>query len=149
VFLSISVPGFPRQFSEAPVGLIDLYPTLANLCDVPRPAHKLDGIDLTGLLAGKTKERGAPVLSTYGRGNHSVRDARYRYIYYCNGDEELYDDNKDPYEWANLAGDPRFDEVKGSLRKWLPKENALGVPEVNTADRDKSRWSDEAFKKDQ
>jgi arylsulfatase A-like enzyme len=147
VFLSIAAPGFPRQFSETPVGLIDLYPTLASLCGVSRPAHQLEGVDLTALLAGKTKERGAPVLSTYGRGSHAIRDARYRYICYSNGDEELYDDQKDPYEWTNLANVPRFDKVKVSLRKWLPKENASGVPEVKTADRDKSRWDDEAFKK--
>jgi arylsulfatase A-like enzyme len=147
VFFSISVPGFPKQFSESPVSLIDLYPTLANLCGVPRPTHELDGVDLTKLLAGKTKERGAPVLSTYGRGNHAIRDDRYRYIRYANGDEELYDDEKDPYEWTNLANNPRFDHVKVSLRKWLPKENAPGVPEVKNAERDKSRWSDEAFDK--
>lgn len=146
VFFSISVPGFPKQFSETPVGLIDVYPTLANLCGVPYPTHQLDGVDLTKLLAGKTKQRGAPVLSTYGRGNHTIRDDRYRYIRYSNGDEELYDDEKDPYEWTNLANDSHLNDVKAALRKWLPKENAPGVPEVKGADRDKSRWSDEAFK---
>jgi arylsulfatase A-like enzyme len=147
VFFSISVPGYPKQFSETPVGLIDLYPTLASLCGIPLPTtHKLDGVDLKKLLAGKTKERGAPVLSTYGRGNHAVRDSRYRYIRYRNGDEELYDDKKDPCEWANLAGDSRFDKVKIRLRKWLPKEDAPDVPEVSAA-RDGSRWSDEAFTK--
>lgn len=146
VFLSVFVPGFPKQFCETPVSLIDLYPTLANLCGVPRPAHKIDGVDLTKLLAGKTKERGAPVLSTYGQGNHAIRDARYRYIHYRNGDEELYDDKKDPHEWRNLANDPHYDDVKARLRKWLPKENAPGIPEVErAAARDHSRWTDEAF----
>jgi arylsulfatase A-like enzyme len=144
VFFSISVPGYPKQFSETPVGLIDLYPTLASLCDIPRPAHMLDGVDLKPLLAGKTNERGEPVLSTYGRGNHAIRDARYRYIRYRNGDEELYDHSNDPHEWTNLANKPESEKVKKRLRGWLPKSDTADVPEVANA-KDNSRWSDEAF----
>lgn len=148
VFLSISVPGYPRQFSETPVSLIDLYPTLVSLCGIPRPeGHTLDGVDLKELLAGKTKQRGAPVLSTYGRGNHAVRDDRYRYIRYSNGDEELYDHRSDPYEWTNLASARGTERIKERLRAWLPKEDAPNAPEVPNA-KDNSRWSDEAFEPD-
>jgi arylsulfatase A-like enzyme len=131
---------------DAPVSLIDVYPTLAKLCGLPNPkTHQLDGMDLQSVLAGKNKERGAPVLSTYGRGNHAIRDERYRYIRYRNGDEELYDHNKDPYEWTNLANDSHLNPVKTRLSKWLPKEDAPDVPEVNP-ERDGSRWNDEAFR---
>ena len=147
VFLSISVPGYPPQTVEAPVSLIDIYPTLAGLCGVPLPSHQLDGIDLKNVLAGKVKERGGPVLSTYGRGNHAVRDSRYRYIRYRNGDEELYDHESDPNEWTNLAGDPSSVKIKDRLRKFLPKEDVPDIPEVN-ASKDGSRWSDEAFTAD-
>lgn len=146
VFLSISVPGYPKQSCDTPVSLIDLYPTLAALCGVPRPkTHTLDGFDLSKLLAGKTKERGAPVLSTYGRGNHAIRDAGYRYIRYQNGDEELYDHRNDPYEWNNLAGNAGLAKIKRRMAKWLPKENAPNAPEVAGASKDNSRWQDEAF----
>lgn len=78
VLLSISVPGTPHQKIDSPVGLIDLYPTLIDLCGLETPAtHTLDGVDLAPLLAGKVADRGKPVLSTYGRGNHTLRDARY------------------------------------------------------------------------
>ena len=147
VFFSVSVPGYPKLFSETPVSLIDLYPTLADLCGIPLPkTQTLDGVDLKNLLAGKTEKRGVPVLSTYGRGNHAIRDSRYRYIRYRNGDEELYDHKNDPYEWTNLANDSRLDEVKKRLRAFLPKEDAPDVPEVN-AEHDGSRWKDEAFAK--
>ncbi len=145
VFFSISVPGYPQQFLDTPVSLIDLYPTLIDLCGIPKPAHTLDGIDLKPVLTGKVKERGEPVLSTYGRGNHAIRDARYRYIHYRNGDEELYDHSNDPYEWRNLAKEQHFDKVKESLRPFLPRSDAPDVPEVGAA-KDGSRWSDEAFK---
>ena len=146
VFLAVSGPGCRQQASATPVSLIDLYPTLIGACGVPAPAtHSLDGIDLRPLLAGDSAERGRPVLSTYGRGNHTIRDARYRYIRYRNGDEELYDHDRDPHEWTNLADDPAMESVKTRLRVWLPKEDAPDVPEINP-DRDQSRWSDEAFR---
>jgi arylsulfatase A-like enzyme len=145
VFLSISVPGSPQQISDTPVSLIDLYPTLTNICGVPRPAtHALDGVALTGILAGRSRERGRPVLSTYGRDNHAIRDERYRYIRYRNGDEELYDHANDPHEFTNLAGDGRLRDVKARLAGFFPAENAPDVPELNP-EKDGSRWQDEAF----
>ncbi len=131
VVFAIAVPGWPRQMLPTPVSLIDLYPTLLALCGLPPPSKQtLDGVDLTPLLKGHTIERGKPVLSTYGEGNHSIRDWRFRYIRYRNGDEELYDHAADPYEWFNVAGNPRFLAVKADLARWLPTANA---PEIEPA----------------
>ncbi len=44
------------------------------------------------------------------------------------GSEELYDHDKDELEWSNLAGDPKYAEVKKDLAKWLPETNAPDVP---------------------
>lgn len=131
VFLSISVPGFPRQALDTPVSLVDLYPTLAALTGIGRPAHDLDGIDLTPLLVGESDERGRPVLSTWGRGNHAIRDGRYRYIRYRNGDEELYDHRADEHEWRNLATDPALAPVKARLSGYLPEADAPNVRKTN------------------
>jgi arylsulfatase A-like enzyme len=144
VFLSISVPGLPVQRSSVPVSLIDLYPTLLTLCALPPPAHPLDGVDLSAILRGGAAQRGKPVLSTYGPNNHAIRDERYRYIRYQNGDEELYDHQSDRYEWRNLAADPKYAALKRDLAKWLPDSSAPGVKEENMADD--SRWTDEPFK---
>ena len=46
--------------------------------------------------------------TTYRYKNHTVRNAGWRYIRYENGDEELYDETKDPNEWTNLATKPEF-----------------------------------------
>jgi arylsulfatase A-like enzyme len=146
VFLSIAGPHCRQQNCSAPVSLIDIYPTLIGLCGVAAPGtHALDGVDLRPLLSGAAAERGRPALSTYGRGNHAIRDERFRYIRYRNGDEELYDHHRDPHEWTNLAGDPAWAGVKSGLRMWLPTDDAPDVPEVNPAN-DHSRWSDEAFR---
>lgn len=133
VVFSIAVPGYPAQIPATPVSLIDIYPTLLTLCGFGEsPKQRLDGVDLTPLLRGDTSERAKPVLSTYGLGNHSIRNHRFRYIRYVNGEEELYDHAADPYEWTNLAGNPRFQRVKSDLAKWLPEKDA---PEIEPAKR--------------
>jgi arylsulfatase A-like enzyme len=131
VVFGLSVPGLPRQFCATPVSLIDIYPTLIALCGLPAPSsHTLDGIDLTPVLKSKRTERGKPVLSTYGLGNHAITDGRYRYIRYRNGDEEFYDHENDRHEWTNLARDPKFLERKAALARLLPTTDA---PEIEPA----------------
>jgi arylsulfatase A-like enzyme len=149
VVFSISVPGLKPQISRTPVGLIDLYPTLVSLCGLPQPStHGLDGFDLGPLLRGTSAERGAPVLSTYGPGNHSLRDGRFRYTRYRDGTEELYDHDRDPHEWRNLAADPMHASAKTRLARALPTADAPEVVFANgkSMGRDENAWSDEAFK---
>jgi arylsulfatase A-like enzyme len=149
VAFAICVPGLKPQVCPTPVGLIDLYPTLLSLCGLPQPpTHPLDGFDLTAILRGTSQERGAPVLSTYGRECHSLRDERYRYTRYRNGAEELYDHASDPWEWTNLAADPRHAGAKARLARFLPKVNAPDIEFASEKDRegDINMWQDEAFR---
>jgi arylsulfatase A-like enzyme len=150
VVFSVSVPGMPVQRSQTPASLLDLFPTLISLCGLPPPeTHTLDGVNLTDVLAGRARDRGQPVLTTYGRGNHSLRDDRFRFIRYRNGAEEFYDHQSDPYEWHNLAADPRFAGPKAALAKWLPQVDApdIYIPPLMTPLKDAS-WADEAFEPD-
>jgi hypothetical protein len=62
-------------------------------------------------------------LSTWGKGNHSARDARWRYTRYADGAEELYDHSTDPNEWTNLAADPALAAVKERLAASFPVVN--------------------------
>ena len=64
--------------------------------------------------------RPAPVLIAYGNGSYAVRSDRWRYIRYKNGDEELYDHDQDPHEWANLAGVEEHAGLKEELAAWIP-----------------------------
>ncbi|MGV3723925.1 MAG: sulfatase/phosphatase domain-containing protein, partial [Actinomycetota bacterium] len=109
------------------VNLMDLYPTLIELCGLPtRPG--LEGNSLAPLLADPGAEWDRPSVTTHGRGNHSVRSERWRYIRYADGGEELYDHDADPYEWTNLAGRPDLQKTKEELAGWLPKVNAPDAP---------------------
>jgi len=149
VVFAISVPDQPVQRSTSPVSLLDLYPTLMSLCKLPAPeTHTLDGVDLSAIVSGRKKSRGQPVVTTYGQNNHSLRDERYRYIRYRNGAEEFYDDKADPYEWRNLAKDPKYASAKAALAKWLPTINVPNVsPEPQPA-FSYAGWLDEAFEPD-
>jgi arylsulfatase A-like enzyme len=145
VVFSVSVPGNKPNVVETPVGLIDLFPTLLGLCDLTAPpTHALDGFDLTGLIRGTTTKREKPVLSTFGRGCHTLRDDRFRYTRYRNGQEELYDHSVDPHEFKNLAPDPAFAPVMTDLRKYLPPFDAPEVEYASAAEKSKdiNRWND-------
>jgi hypothetical protein len=60
--------------------------------------------------------------------NHSIRTARWRYIRYRDGSEELYDHDADSLEWKNVAGKAEFQEELHGLRKLLPAVNAPDPP---------------------
>ena len=55
--------------------------------------------------------------------NHAVRSEHWRYIRYNDGSEELYDEDKDPMEWTNLAKKPEIAGVKQELAKHIPTVN--------------------------
>jgi arylsulfatase A-like enzyme len=123
----ISAPGVSQPgVCDRTVSLLDLYPTLADLCDLPIGDH-LEGRSLRPLLRDPQSEWDRPVLTTHGRNNHSVRSERWRYIRYANGSEELYDHANDPQEWTNLAPRDDLKEVRRELSKWLPRVNAANA----------------------
>jgi arylsulfatase A-like enzyme len=123
------VPGVtrPSQRCSRPVTMVDIYPTLIELCGLT-PKAVLEGKSLVPLLKNPQARWARPALTTHGRNNHSLRGQRYRYIRYSDGTEELYDHEKDALEWTNLAGDPKHAALKKEFAKWLPKNNAPQVP---------------------
>jgi hypothetical protein len=48
--------------------------------------------------------------------------AGWRLTRYADDTAELFDHGTDPHEWTNLAGDPRFDDVRRSLSECLPED---------------------------
>ena len=135
--LAIVVPGLtqPGSVTSRPVSLLNLYPTLIDLCSLPSRSD-LDGISLRPLLEDPATPWDRPAVMTFGRGNHAVRSERHRYIRYANGDEELYDHSNDPEEWTNLAGDPSHADLISRLARWLPEADAPGALRKNSFDFD-------------
>jgi arylsulfatase A-like enzyme len=122
---AIVAPGMGGNGKASPrtVSLLDVYPTLVDLCGLSAKAG-LDGVSLRPLLNNPMAPWDRPSLTTYFRNNHSVRDERWRYTRYADGSEELYDHDADPSEWTNLARDPRHAGVKKKLGQWMPRTNA-------------------------
>ena len=106
-----------------PVGVIDTFPTLIELCSLPT-VETLDGKSLVPLLKNPSLQWSRPALTTHGQYNHSLRTERWRYIRYADGGEELYDHSTDPNEWRNLADNPELAAVKAELARSLPRTDA-------------------------
>ncbi|MCC7042407.1 MAG: sulfatase [Acidobacteria bacterium] len=120
-------PGITRGAKVAePAELLDMYPTLALLAGLPTP-EGLEGHSLVPQLRNPSTPRDAPAITTQGPGNHGIRDRRYRYIRYADGSEELYDLQRDPNEWTNLASDGALLPVKQRLASYLPSTNVRPV----------------------
>ncbi len=118
-------PGVEREkVCNRSVGMVDLYPTLAELCSLPKP-DKLDGASLVPLLQNPEREWDRPAITYLAEHTVSVRSERYRYTRYPDGGEEFYDEREDPHEWTNLAGDPRYSELMQTHRSAIPGDAGL------------------------
>ncbi len=134
----IAAPGMKAagKSTERLAELVDLYPTLADLCGLPAP-RELEGVSLRPLLDDPAKawKKGAFTQVMHGvkggrsdkpRGGgrtmgRSVRTEQYRYTEWGEGQYgvELYDHRADPHEWHNLADDPQAAGIAGELKSLL------------------------------
>lgn len=112
---------------DQPAELLDLYPTLAELCGLPEKTG-LEGLSLVPQLRDASTVRDRPALTTHNPDNHSLRSERWRYIVYADGSEELYDMQADPNEFHNLAGNPDYASVIAEHTRWLPESSASHAP---------------------
>jgi choline-sulfatase len=112
---------------KEPVELLDIYPTIVELCgSSPHPG--LEGHSLAPQLKNAAADRPWPAITTHNHDNHSVRSDTWRFIQYADGSQELYDMQKDPHEWRNLASEPQHTDVIAQHRRWLPQSSAPPAP---------------------
>ena len=104
---------------DAAVSLLDLYPTLMEMCGITG-SQQLDGSSLVSLLRKPEQRTDRHAVTFFGQENVSVKTQQWRYIQYAQGDEELYDHLTDPHEWNNLAGTKKYESVLRKLRKRVP-----------------------------
>jgi uncharacterized sulfatase len=111
--------------SSRVVELVDIYPTIAELCGLKAPAG-FEGTSLTPLLKNPKadwNEAAFTQINYKERHGKSVRTDRWRYTEWENGSAgaELYDQKNDPLELKNLAKDSHYaktiDELKTLLKK--------------------------------
>ncbi|MBK1875858.1 sulfatase [Pelagicoccus mobilis] len=143
----VRAPGVAKAggVAEHPISLIDLYPTLVDLCGLPRDTRKNDkGAPLDGhsvrpflenpksttwegpkgalsmIYVGDSRKSYSAKEKRQLKNQHwSYRTERWRYIRYNDGAEELYDHDSDPKEWSNLADSPEHRPIKRQLKKQM------------------------------
>lgn len=125
------VPGLTKSNTvcDRTVDFMTIYPTLTDLAGIATPKH-VEGRSIRTLLADPRAAWTEPALTTYGFKNHAVRTEGWRYIRYANGDEELYDESQDPYEWTNLAADPKLASRKAELAGLVTTKDTPDVSEA-------------------
>jgi arylsulfatase A-like enzyme len=161
---------------EQPVSLVDLFPTLIELCGLPKETRlstqgvPLDGYSLVPFLknADNAKWSGpAAALTAIHKWNdpdpakqsYSLRSKDWRYIRYHNGDEELYHNAADRYEWTNLSAKPEYASVVTAFRQEMDQRvyqtfaaqadpsTALKVEASAAVSKDAGEaWKDKYFK---
>jgi arylsulfatase A-like enzyme len=106
--------------TDTTVSLIDMYPTFVDLCSLP-PVEGLEGKSIAGTLNNPDSAVDRNVLLPWmDPGTYAIINREYRYIHYAYGGEELYQVQKDPNEWYNLANDLKYTEIKTQLRNAAP-----------------------------
>ena len=122
--LLLAGPGIqPGDACAEPASLIDIYPTLVELCGLPA-SDPLEGLSLVPQLKDPATPRERPAITSSYFGNHSIRSRDWRLIVYQDGAKELYDHREDPDEFRNLARDPAHQDTVKRLSKWLPAKAA-------------------------
>lgn len=146
--LMFRVPGMTptESVSHRFVSLLDIYPTLTELCDLDAPDY-LDGRSLLPLLKDPDAEWESTAITglTSKKGPNwlpyiSIRNEMGRYIRYKTGEEEFYDTNKDPHEWTNQIDNPAYSAVINKLRTTVPGTTELATPCPNYIENIEKRW---------
>ena len=125
--LVIRGPGIPHgATSQSPVINADLAPTIVRVSGA-RPGLRMDGRSLLAVARHPTVTLRRQLLIEGRRQGHApsytrfsaVRTLHFIYIRYEDGEQELYDLKRDPYELRNAASEPFYRRVKARLARRL------------------------------
>ncbi len=113
--LIICVPGKKPAVCHSLSELIDLYPTVSNLCGLEIPGN-IQGKDISGMLDDPAvKVRDAALSSGKGR---LLRTENWAFLDYGKSGE-LYDMEKDPKQYTNLIDNPGYAKVLSDMKEKL------------------------------
>ena len=135
------IVSFPGQVplgvdTDALVELVDIYPTLCDLCQLPIPLQ-LEGISMVPVLKQPTRSWKTAAFSEIGKeyGRRSIRTQRYRYterkISPSLFKKELYDYEIDPDGIGNIASLPENTELVAHLSKHLHAGWQEALPDMS------------------
>lgn len=122
--LLIAGPGIPKGLKvDAPVGNVDLAPTIAKLGGAQPTGLVMDGRDVLAMTRDPKLGRGRAMLLENALGgtvlSEAVHTERYFYAESNDGTKELYDLAVDPDQALNIAGAALYAPVEKNLRERL------------------------------
>ena len=123
----VATPETKGGASSRTVQLLDIFPTLVELCglkDPYAPQSKLEGHSLVTLLKKPNAPWNYPALSVVQyqqKIGKAVTNERWHYVSWEDGKlgEMLTDLKNDPYELKNLAADPKYAATKKQMQEML------------------------------
>ena len=124
--LLLAGPGIPPgRRSDALCYLLDIFPTLGALAEVPAPEGS-EGRSLAPVLAGKVETQRAAILTAYTKVQRAVRDDRWKLMVYPQINKtQLFDLTADPLEMRDLAADPQQAGQVQKMTALLRREQEL------------------------
>ena len=133
--LMFRVPGVTPAGGVSPrfVSLLDIYPTLTELCGVQAPSY-LDGRSLVPLLKNpRAAWQSTAVTGLTSKGGPwypyiSIRNEMGRYIRYMDGQEEFYATTRDPHEWTNMIDSAEYSATVKRMRAAVPSLSDMSTP---------------------
>lgn len=117
-------PGVPRGArSSEPVEILDVMPTLLDLLGAPLPKGN-QGISLVpAMKGGKARE----ITYMQGRQNRIIRTKAAKYAYWNDGSEILFDLERDPDEYRNVASEASAKPLLDEMRKLMLRKTLQAV----------------------
>ena len=131
-------PGVPRgRQGDQLVTNADLAPTILDAANAS-PGRVEDGRSLLELVRDPGVEWGRELLleagtAAQGLTLHGLRNYRYKYVEYANGESELYDLERDPDELTSLHADPALAGLRSRLAARLTRSRAAPGPPAGRA----------------
>jgi arylsulfatase A-like enzyme len=116
-----------ERVCTSPVSLIDLYPTLIDMCKLPKVDNQLAGRGLMPLLTNVNAKWNKSSISTFLPGNFTVHYKDWNFIRYFDGSEELYNIAKDEDEFTNLVQKPEYKKIVKKMSSFLPQKWDKGI----------------------
>jgi arylsulfatase A-like enzyme len=118
--LLVSGPGIPAGVKiDKYVYLLDLYPTLCDLCGVDIPSS-VEGRSFSGMFSDHTLSTRSDLYFAFQARIRGISDGKYKLIEYRTDRlklSQLFDLENDPYERYNLYDFNGYDEIVERLRK--------------------------------
>ncbi len=131
--LIIRGPGIERgQVSKDIVGLCDMFPSICEMTNLPIP-DSCEGVSILPLLhnSGALQREHifceSAFLGEPSAAGCMIRQDKWKYAYYLDGDHELYNIEDDSGEWENLANESEHQELIATFKNkviefWKPDE---------------------------